>query len=714
MANNLNIGQQIAGKIVILLVLLLCIPANGFSQETPPTEPVAPAPVPAPTAPSSTPPAPPAPPSVVPAVPQLPAEQAKPVVRSKEESYIILNFDNANLRDVINTVSAITEENFIISPGVDARVTIHSTKKVPVSEILSIFESILEINGLSMVKSGLFYKIIQGPSAKQRPVDIFKSNENTLSPATDIPITQIVPVEYIPANEANSVLQPLLSPFGSIIPNPRNNLLIINDLASNIKRLLDILAEIDVNAFQNTRMKFFQPKYSDVKTLSKELTEIINALNIGKEGVAFIPLERINSMIVFSSSPNLLSTVEDWIKKLDEESTTGQNIFVYRVQNGKADGIASILKTLYESDDSGKPTATVTAPPPTPGGKQTSPAAQAKPGETGFSRVKIITYEPTNSLVILASSGMYRDISETIKRLDVYPKEVLIEVLIAEIELSDSMQFGIQWSLLGKNIKIEGSSFDNLIQSSYSGTSALSATAPTLASGASGGLSYLLFKPDKFVGLINALASDGKVNVLSSPRLLVRDQQEASIEVGSDIPTATSSSQASDTTATVSQSIQYKTIGVKLKIKPNINDEKTIVLDVTQEVSEQGADISIGAAGYKYPSFTKREVKTSVVVPDQQGLIIGGIIKEKKNKSFNGIPLLSSIPILGYLFRYTTESSTKTELIVMLTPHVVSKKEEADMITSEFLDKIKGVRDTIDEYMNKSKVTEGNPQAEQK
>ncbi|MBI5195998.1 MAG: type II secretion system secretin GspD, partial [Nitrospirae bacterium] len=705
MANNFYSNLQITGKILlILLVLLLYIPANGFSQEK------AQATEPSPVITSPMPPAPPsiapeAQPSVVPAVPQLPTEQTKPVVRSKEDSYIILNFDNANLRDVINTVSAISEENFIISPGVDARVTIHSSKKVPVSEILSIFESILEINGLAMVKSGLFYKIIQGPTAKQRPIEIFKSNADTLSPATDIPITQIVPVEYITANEANSVLQPLLSPFGSIIPNPRNNLLIINDLASNIKRLLDILAEIDVNAFQNTRMRFFQPKYSDVKTLSKEITEIINALNIGKEGIAFIPIERINSMIVFSSSPNLLSTVEDWIKKLDEESTTGQNIFVYRVQNGKADGIASILKTLYESDESGKPAAT--APPPTPGGKQPASAAQARPGETGFSRVKIITYEPTNSLVILASSGMYREISETIKRLDIYPKEVLIEVLIAEVTLSDSTQFGIQWSLLGKN------TFDNLTQSSYSGSdvSPLPTTAPTLATGVSGGLSYLLYKPERLMALINAMASDGKVNVLSSPRLLVRDQQEASIDVGEEIPTATStaSSEAGGSTSTTTNTIQYKTVGVKLKIKPSINDEKTVVLDVTQEVSGTKT-VNTTVGGSSYPAFTKREVKTSVVVPDNQALIIGGIIKENKEKTYTGIPLLSSIPILGYLFRYTTESTTKTELIVMLTPHVVSKKDEAEIITNEFINKIKGVKDIIDKYKKEYKGMEDSPQ----
>lgn len=636
-------------------------------------------------------------PPMIPPATSFTPEQTKALVLPKEDNYVVLNFDGANLRDVINTISSITGESFILSPGLEGRITIHSAKKIPVSEVLSVFESILEVNGIAMVRSGSFYKIVAGSVVRQKPLEVYKGKDTTIS--TDKPVTQIIPVEYIPATEASMVLQSMLSQFGSIIPNPRNNLLIINDLASNISRLLNILGEIDVNAFQNTRMRFFQPKYSDVKTLSKELTEIVNTLNLGREGIALVPLERINGLIVFSSSTSLLNAVEGWIKKLDESVTAGQNIFVYRVQNVKAESIANILKALYEAEEGTKPAA-VTAPDKKPAPKAPAPV---KPEEaTGYSKVKIITYEPTNSLIILASPGVFRDMEETIRKLDVYPKAVLIEVLIAEVTLTDTTQFGIQWSLL-HGISAEGDVFQGLTQTRSSQFPSYTIP-PTLGTGSASastsaaGLTHLIYKPDRLIAMIHALASKGKVNVLSSPRLLVRDQQEASIDVGSEIPTATSSSQTTETTSTVTQSIQYKTVGVKLKIKPNINDEKTVVLDVTQEVSDYSTDVTVGQANYTYPAFSKREIKTSVVVPDQQGLIIGGIIKERKSKSYQGIPLLSSIPLLGYLFRYTVDTADKTELVIILTPHVVSTKEEANIVTDEFLDKIKDLKKSIEKY----------------
>ncbi len=283
---------------------------------------------------------------------QVPANATPEQIRAflskpKEENYIILNFDNADLRDVINTVGSITKENFIISPGVDARITIHSSKKIPVSEVMNVFESVLEANGVSLVRSGEFYKVVPGATAKQKPLEIKKGNEAENIPSNDRIVTQIVTVDYVPVSEITTVLTPLLSQFGSIIPNPRNNLLIINDTQSSIKRLLSILEEIDVNAFKNTRMLFFKPKYSDVTTVSNELTEVLNTLNMTKEGIAVVPLERINSLIIFSSSPSLLEAVEGWLKKLDEEVVSGQNVFIYPVQNVKAEQVADILNSLY-------------------------------------------------------------------------------------------------------------------------------------------------------------------------------------------------------------------------------------------------------------------------------------------------------------------------------------------------------------------------------
>jgi general secretion pathway protein D len=638
------------------------------------------------------------PPPAPPKAQFTPEQIQKYLSNQKKENYIVLNFDNADLKDVINTISSITKENFIVSPGLDARITIHSAVKIPSSEALSVFESILEVNNMALVRSGHFYKIVPGSIVKQKPTEVQKGKEASDVVSKDRPITQLVPVDFIPAGELTPILQPMLSQFGSLIPNPRNNLLIINDLASSIRRILTVLKEIDIDSFQNTRMLFYQPQYSDVKTISDELSEIVNALDLSRDGsIAIVPLERINSLVVFCSSPNLLNTVKTWLKKLDEEIATGQNIFVYAVQNVEAKSIAEILKIIYEADTTTTTQTQARTTRTTQQQQQRTRRTRVIPQpKTAGSRVEIVTFEPTNSLVILAPPGVYREIVATIKRLDVYPQEVLIEAVIAEVTLTDADQFGIQWSVL-HNVHIENDPrFTGLAQSTAELEEApsLLTVAPTLGALPSGGISYFLFKPDRIAALIHAIASRSKVNILSSPRLLVRDQEEASIEVGTDIPTATSTTTAT-TTETLTQNIEYRTVGIKLKIKPTINDEKTVVLDLEQEVSAKGVDQQVGQAGNLFPSFTTTKTKTSIIVPDKQGIVIGGIMEENTEKSYQGIPILSSIPILGHLFRYTADSTIKKELIIIITPHVIINKTEADVLTQEFMDRLKEVKEFL-------------------
>ncbi len=713
---------------LIILVCILVFAGRIFAQE----ETTLPKPSQTPTAPENVPSqVPPPGPQKIPASsqqnapanvqPQVPAnipqnippnvtpEQVKAFLsKPKEENYIILNFDNADLRDVINTIGSITKDNFIISPGVDARITIHSAKKIPVSEVMNVFESVLEANGVALVKSGEFYKVVPGATAKQKPVEIRKGNETESILSTDRIITQIVPVDYVPVSEITTVLTPLLSQFGSIIPNPRNSLLIITDTSSSIKRLLSILEEVDVDAFKNTRMLFFKPKYSDVTTISNELTEVLNALNMTKEGIALIPIERINSLIIFSSSPSLLEAVEGWLKKLDEEVVSGQNVFIYPVQNVKAEQVADILNSLYGEGGGG--TKKISAkqadysqkkPAQPQAQSQTQPQAQpishtgTKEG-TG-SRIEIITFEPTNSLIILAPPGIYREMIETIKKIDTYPREVLIEAVVAQVTLTNTDEYGIQWSVL-RDITIGKNKFNGVVRNSLGN---LITQAPGLNSGLAGGLSMVLFRPNDITALINALASRGKVNILSSPRLLVRDQEEANIEVGSEIPIATSTTYVPTTataelTSTQTQSIQYKTVGIKLKIKPTISEEKTVVLDLEQEVSSVGTTPT-QVGGLSYPSFDATKTKTSIVVPDKQGIVIGGIMEETKDKGYTGIPFLSSLPILGALFRYETDTITKKELVIIITPHVVVNQTEGEKLTGEFLDRLEEVKKYLGE-----------------
>jgi general secretion pathway protein D len=318
--------------------------------------------------------------------------------------------------------------------------------------------------------------------------------------------------------------------------------------------------------------------------------------------------------------------------------------------------------------------------------------------------VEIITFEPSNSLVILAPPGIYREMIEMVKKIDVYPREVLIEAVIAEVTLTESDEFGIQWSVL-HNLEIEERDYKG-VASSRSGSedfaslpaaiaSAIGDT-PSLTAGPSGGLSYFLFRPERLAILIHALASRGKVNILSSPRLLVRDQEEASIEVGEDVPTATSTT-STTTTDTLTQNIEYRTVGIKLKIKPTINDEKTVVLDIEQEVSSKGANQQVGQSGNEFPSFATTKTKTSIIIPDKQGIVIGGIMEETLTKSHQGIPFLRAIPLLGKLFRYDVDSLRKKELVILITPHVITNKTEGSRLTNEFLDKLKEVKIFIGE-----------------
>ncbi|MBL7031794.1 MAG: type II secretion system secretin GspD [Nitrospira sp.] len=617
-----------------------------------------------------------------------------------DKNYIILNFDNADLKDVINTIGSITNENFIMSPGVDARITIHSAKKIPVSEVMSVFESVLEVNGISLVRSGDFLKVVAGAAAKQKPLEVRKGDAETLVPDIDRPVTQIIPVKYVPVTEVSAVLTPMLSQFGSIIPNTRSNLLIVNDLSSSIVRLLKVLKEIDVNAFQNTRMSFFKPKYSDVQTLSSELTEVLTALKLTGDGIALVPIERINSLVVFSSSPTLLKTVEGWMRKLDEEVMTGQNVFIYPVQNVEADSIASVLNSLYVTGQSSGSKTVARISSAAEAKKTTTKRTISSPtAQPTGSRIEIMTFEPTNSLVILAPPGLYREMVETIKRIDVYPREVLIEAIIAQVTLSDSEKLGVQWSVID-TLTIDNKEFVTRTQSLSDATDipALSGEAPALAGKPFGGLSFVLFRADKLAAMINALSSESQVNILSSPRLLVRDREEAYIEVGSDVPTATSTSSVSDT---VTQSIEYRTVGIKLKIKPTINEERTVVLDVEQEVSSTGDNISVGAEGTTFPSFNTTKAKTSIVVPDKQGIIIGGIMEQTEGESFQGVPFLSSIPLFGSLFKYSVDTMTKKELIIIINPHVVTSPTEADQLTKQFMTKLKNIKELLKDNEDK-------------
>lgn len=616
------------------------------------------------------------------------AQAAAAQINKAAAGTVVLNFNEANLREILQTISEITGENFILAPGVNAKVSIKTMKPVAKADVFGIFETILDLNGLAPVKTGSYYKIVPSQSAKQHNIAISRTADPKKVPDGDTIINLLVPIEFISANEVSQVIKPMISTNGSISVYPRTNTLMVTDNSTNLKKVLEVMELLDVDTFKALNIELVPVRRVDAVTLSNELNDIFTNLGFSKDTTRLIvtPLERLNSVIVIASSASLLDSAKEWIDRLDQlPSIEGTSIHTYYVQNDTASNLKNLLEQLYggrsgASAQGGAPAAAAAA-------KQAArPGGQAD----GNEEIKIYIYEPSNALIVRSSQRDYMSIMNTLKELDKPPKQVLIEAMIVEVSLDESTKYGIQWSALTGNFNVQqntqivGSRIDNPanVISTPAGIAA-----PT-------GLAAFLTDGSRFFGILQALASDGKVKVLSNPHIMVKNYEKASINIGSDEPVATQSTQTAVTgTAGLIQNIEYRKTGVLLTVTTQITEGGMIALTVRQEVSNKSTDRTVGNA--VYPSFSKREAETSVVSKDGETILIGGLIDENKDVTRNGIPLLKDIPLLGNLFRFTSITESRTELAILLTAKVISNPEAAASVSDEFKKRVKGASDLL-------------------
>ncbi len=601
------------------------------------------------------------------------------------EDSVLLNFVNADIKEIIHTISEITGENFILASGISARITVQTSTPIPRDEVFGIFESILEVNGLAAVRTGSYYKIVSSPAARRRGVEFRQDTAPETIPPGDRVITQIVPVEFISSGDLVPILQPMLSQAGSIHNHAKANTLIITDVASNIKKALGIINVLDADAFERMKVVLVPVVNVDVATLHKELTDILNSLGIGGDArqLSVVPIDRLNSLIILSSNTKLLESVKGWAQRLDralhpdDASMAGDTVVhVYYVKNDSASKIKALLDKIFLAG--GK---TVPGRPLPKGVPQGVQAVRPRDG------ISIFLYEPFNALIIQASQRDYRTIMKVIEELDRSPKQALIDTLIVEVKLDESTKYGIQWSLLTGNFNLQQNTG---IFSDTVNTPGAPVSTPAGKSTPSG-LSVFVSDSSRFFGVLQALATEGKVNVLSNPHIIVKNYEKASINIGSDEPIATQSTQTAVTGTTgLIQTIEYRKTGIILTVSPQITEGGMVALNIRQEISDKSTDRTVGAG--TFPSFSKREVETSVVARDGATIVIGGLIQEKKERSSSGIPILKDIPILGHLFRFKTDTVGKTELVILLTPKIIATPEEAASATGELRDKLKGLK----------------------
>ncbi len=605
------------------------------------------------------------------------------------EKGLSLNFDNADIYEFIKVVTETLDINYIVDPKVKGVVNIHSGRKIPIEHLFTVFEKVLHMNGLDITDEGDYFYI--HPAKSPMPRQALDADDSAKVGKGSRRVLQVLPIKHLAAAEAIKLIQPYLSESGSIHELSGQNTLIVNDFESKVYDALTILNRLDITPLAALKVRMVRVDNAPLFDLREELTEILSALAINKkdfDGVSVIPLERVNSLLLVSKSEQLLDNVDRWIKELDVMPTEGSdNIYIYTVRNSVASELGGIVNSLIggETKTDSKTTSTTTSA-TIKDKKTTSKPTIAKPQGKGLAKLRfageplLLPDDSRNIILIRALTPDYIRVVKLLERLDNLPRQVLIEVLVAEVKLTDEWEFGVEWALKNNKLSINDSRYEQTFSTNFGSS---------VAQGATGGFTYSILRgPTDVVGLINAIASENDVTILSSPHLLVLNNEEATVNVGDQVPIITTETQQTGLDA-VDKTVQYKDTGTILTVTPRINYDGIIILDVNQQVSDA---IKNTLGGTESPIITTREIKTKLAVKDSQSILMGGMIKKDKTINQNKVPLLGDIPGLGWLFKYEKESTTKTELLVMITPYVIETEDVLDQYIKQFQNKMVGLR----------------------
>ncbi len=574
-----------------------------------------------------------------------------------EKIDIAFNFDNAELKDVLQIVlGEILNVNYILDKRVGGTINLHATGQVYKEELISMLNTLLYVYDFAIMKEGDLYRIL--PKAETRPETNIVVYGDKIPPYNKNIMIQIVPLQFENPKNLNATLRPFMTSVGNIVTHGDSPYVIIVETASNIEKLLTLIKTFDQPFFAGRAMKFYDFKYADGKNVAKDLTTLAQSLGAkaGAEGeLSFVPFSDSNKMLVVTRIPELLPKIDLWVKNIDvppSELEEDSKVYVYKVQHQKAETIVPVLTQIYSEK--------MAAQPKVIGKKQ--PEA-----------MKIVADPKTNTIVVKALPTDYRAIKLIIEAVDATPQQVFLEALIVEIDLDDSLEYKSEWTLDAGSLK--------LFQLFGEGDEVTRAA----------GKPTLLYKKGNFSLLMDILAVNKKLKLLSAPHILVRDEQPAHIQVGEEVPIKTSAGQQQGTTVTFEQ-IQYRDTGVILTVTPHIAENDYITLDIKQEVSN--ADTTTTGVNDS-PTFTTRQAETSLVIKSGHTISLGGIIQQRDEKSISKIPLLGDIPYLGNLFKSTEINNTRTELLILITPYIANDVEEADALTNAFQKKLKEIEPLI-------------------
>ncbi len=612
----------------------------------------------------------------------------RPVV--PEDGDITFNFQGAEIGEIVKTILGdILQVNYILDDRVRGTANMQTVRPITRDALIPTLEKLLQVNGAALVDQGDFYEVV--------PIDSI--NGGTVSLKSNLSADRgyqmlVVPLRYIGAQEMVKILEPMKPRQGLMEADARRNLLTLAGTQAELINLRETIKVFDVDQLQGMSVGLFRLQSVDPEQLIGELEAIFGDAAEGPLAgvVRFLPIERLNALLVITPQRKYLSDASAWIRRLDRsEGAQGLGMYVYYVQNGRADSLAEMLSNLFEGQRRNRSAndqprqasvpqaaADAAAPEGEAGTASREQATQSGPANLDVGNVDIIADNENNALLIMASPADYDKVYRAIQKLDVLPLQVLVEATIVEVALDDELRYGLNWF------------FKTRFGSGSKGVGTVGSSPTPTASDLLSTASFEVFKAGQTRALLNVLATDSRMNVISSPSLMVLDNHTAEIRVGDQVPIRTSSTTNtnSDTLNTTS-TIQYRDTGVLLEVTPRVNAGGMVVLDITQEVNDVADQTT--SSNIDSPTIVQRRINTSVAVQSGETLVLGGLIKENKSNGSEGVPYLRHLPVVGWAFGSRGKSVSRTELVVMITPTAVTDTVDAREVTREYQNKLRAL-----------------------
>lgn len=643
---------------------------------------------------------------------------------SAGEGDITLMFQDAPMEEVAMTILGdLLGQAYVIDERVAGTVNLQSGRPLKRDALIPVMEGILKANNAVLIENDGIFQIV--PATENLSSIVSPSFE--LQPDKGFQMI-VVPLRYIAANEMKSILLSLRGDQARVHTDANRNLIMVSGTQAELKNMLDTIEIFDVDRMKGMSTGIFRLANAEAKTMVDELNSIFNFNATEEQGsvIRFIEIARLNAVLVITPQASYLDTVEQWVDRLDRaDSGVGRTLHVYFVQNVRASYLAGILQELFDADVSSQQAESnagalapglaanvqqtvgvpeqdsefISQPAATLGGSLPSGpsvslgggfspdgfggasagSSGAASGGNSQSPVKIIADEENNALVVKATAQEYSEIEEAIRRLDIIPLQVLVEATIVEVALEGELRYGLEWFFRNNNV-ISG---DNGVARLDLGDAGLAVDT---------GFSYSIVDSAGGIrAVLNTLAADSKMNIISSPTLMVLDNHQASINVGDQVPVRTSETTNTGTAGAdplVTSTIQFVETGVTLQVAPRVNKGGNVIMDIYQTIRTADAT---DTSGIDSPTINQRAVQTSVAVQSGETIVLGGLIQDDNADSNSGLPGLRNVPGLGFLFSSTARTSRKTELLVLIKPTAISTVLEAREATEELRQKLKGL-----------------------